>query len=63
MLGIMSRTGKGSKTVSVILPEEIQAELIKYAKAKDWSVSQAAKNLIIRGLATALISGEYESDS
>ncbi len=60
MLGIMSRTGKGSKTVSVILPEEIQAELIKYAKAKDWSVSQAAKNLITKGLALALNSGEYE---
>lgn len=46
----MTKAGKGNKTVSVILPEEVYQQLKQWAQSKDWSVSQAGKNLIMEGL-------------
>jgi hypothetical protein len=46
----MSKVGKGNKAISVIMPEEIYDVLKQWADSRDWSVSQAAKNLIINAL-------------
>jgi rRNA-processing protein FCF1 len=39
-----------NKTISVVIPQEVYDELKDWAESKDWSMSQAAKNLIIDGL-------------
>lgn len=46
----MPRVGRGKKPVTVILPDETFKLLKYWAELKDWSISQAAKNLIERGL-------------
>ncbi len=46
----MSKIGKGNKAVSVIMPVDIYELLKMWAESKDWSVSQAAKNLIVDAL-------------
>lgn len=46
----MSKIGKGNKAVSVIMPLDIYELLKMWAESKDWSVSQAAKNLIVDAL-------------
>lgn len=48
----MSKAGKGNKTISAIVPEDVYSKLKDWAESKDWSVSQAVKNLIIQGLAS-----------
>lgn len=40
-----------NKTISVVVPEEVYNSLKEWAESKDWSISQAAKNLIADGLA------------
>jgi hypothetical protein len=40
----------GNKTISVVIPQEVYDSLKDWAESKDWSMSQAAKNLIVRGL-------------
>jgi hypothetical protein len=45
-----SKAGKGNKTISAIVPEDVYSKLKDWADSKDWSVSQAVKNLIIQGL-------------
>lgn len=46
----MSKIGKGNKAVSVIMPVDVYELLKMWAESKDWSVSQAAKNLIVDAL-------------
>jgi hypothetical protein len=46
----MSKIGKGNKAVSVIMPVDVYELLKTWAESKDWSVSQAAKNLIVDAL-------------
>ncbi|HEY9711079.1 MAG TPA: hypothetical protein V6D48_22925 [Oculatellaceae cyanobacterium] len=41
-----SKVGKGNKAVGVILPLDIYDLLKVWAKKRDWSVSQAARNII-----------------
>jgi hypothetical protein len=38
------------KTISVIIPQEAYDELKAFAESKDWTLSNAAKNLIVEGL-------------
>ncbi len=45
-----SKAGKGNRTIGVIVSEETYESLKLWAEAKDWSVSQAARNLIEKGL-------------
>jgi hypothetical protein len=54
----MTKAGKGNKTVSVIMPEETHELLVRWAKSKDWSISQAAKNLISKGLQQEMNEGK-----
>lgn len=42
-----SKVGKGNKAVGVILPLEVYESLKLWAKKRDWSVSQAARNIIM----------------
>ncbi len=46
----MTKSGKGNKTFSVIVSEKTYADLKKWAKDRDWSVSQAVRNLIEKGM-------------
>lgn len=46
----MPRVGKGKKPVTVILAEDTYEALKLLADARDWSLSQAARNLIEHGL-------------
>ena len=46
----MAKQLPGKKTISVILPEEIFEAVRSLAEEKDWSVSQTAKNLIVKAL-------------
>ncbi len=57
----MTRAGKGNRTVSVIMPEETYELLVKWASSKDWSISQAAKNLISKGLQQEADEGKLET--
>jgi len=57
----MTRAGKGNRTVSVIMPEETYELLVKWALSKDWSISQAAKNLISKGLQQEADEGKLET--
>jgi hypothetical protein len=52
-----------SKTLSVIVSEEIQKKLERLAKSKLWSVSQTARVLIERGLEQAEAEAEAEAES
>ncbi len=45
-----SKAGKGNRTIGVIVSEETYESLKLWAETKDWSVSQAARNLIEKGL-------------
>jgi hypothetical protein len=45
-----SKAGKGNRTIGVIVSEETYETLKVWAEEKDWSVSQAARNLIEKGL-------------
>jgi hypothetical protein len=38
------------KTISVVIPQEAYEELKAFAGSKDWTLSNAAKNLIVEGL-------------
>jgi hypothetical protein len=38
------------KTISVVIPQEAYEELKVFAQSKDWTLSNAAKNLIVEGL-------------
>jgi hypothetical protein len=38
------------KTISVVIPQEAYEELKDFAESKDWTLSNAAKNLIVEGL-------------
>jgi hypothetical protein len=38
------------KTISVVIPQEAYEELKVFAESKDWTLSNAAKNLIVEGL-------------
>jgi predicted CopG family antitoxin len=46
----MTKSGKGNKTFSVIVSEKTYEELKKWAKDRDWSISQAVRNLIEQGM-------------
>jgi hypothetical protein len=45
-----NKAGKGNRTIGVIIPEETYEALKGWADEKDWSISQAARKLIEKGL-------------
>lgn len=52
----MPKPAPGTKTVSVIMPIDVYESLKTWAETKDWSMSQAAKNLIVDALGRELSS-------
>ncbi len=50
----MPKSAPGTKTVSVIMPIDVYESLKTWAETKDWSISQAAKNLIVDALGKEL---------
>lgn len=46
----MSKVGSGNKAITVILSLETYEVLKSWAEIKDWSISQAARNLVESGL-------------
>jgi predicted CopG family antitoxin len=46
----MPKSAPGKKTISVIVSEDTYEVLKDWAGEKDWSVSQAARKLIEKGL-------------
>lgn len=43
-------TGKDSVQIAVIMPKDLKDKLLRFAKAKRWSLSQAGVVLIEEGL-------------
>lgn len=53
---MMTKAGKGNRTVSVIMSEDTYEALRMLAEVKDWSISQTARKLIEQGLDQANLS-------